>query len=164
VKVSAAYPVAVLPDIDRHRDKRTRSAHRMVILGYHFLSLRYNALVVPAYVIFAEAAITCVWGLPEFLEGLYGTFFLFCITVFFSGQFLVTNSKFLVLCFARTWGTSKKAYDKIRRAASGVRVLVSGAYDKVLKAVRQGWLWLFNGYERVSSAGSDAQLYEMRPA
>ena len=117
----------------------------MVILGY-FPPLRYNDLVVPTHVVFAEAVIMCVWGLPEFL---YGTFFLFCITAFFSGQFLVAISKFLVLCFARTWGTTKMVYDRVRRAASGPRVLVSRASDKVLKAVRQGWLWLFRAYERV---------------
>jgi hypothetical protein len=123
----------------------------MVILGY-FLP---NDLVMPAYVVFAEAVIMCVWGLPEFPEGLYGTFFLFCITVFFSCRFLftVSVSNFLVHFFARTWGTSKMAYDRVRRAAKDARVSVSGAYGKVLKAVRQGWLWLFNGYERVSSAG-----------
>lgn len=121
----------------------------MFILGY-FLPLRYNDLVMPAYVVFAEAVIMCGWGLPEFPEGLYGTFFLFCITIFFSGQFLLTV---LVLFFARTWGTSKMAYERVRRAAKGARASVSGAYDKVLKAVRQGWLWLFNGFERVSSAG-----------
>jgi hypothetical protein len=126
----------------------------MVILG-HLLPSRYNDLIMPAYVVFAETVIICVWGLPKFPEGLYGTFFLFCITVFFSGQFLLTVSvsKFLVRFFARTWGISKMAYDGVRRAAKGARVSVSGAYDKVLKAVRQWWLWLFNGYERVSGAG-----------
>jgi hypothetical protein len=107
----------------------------------------------PAYVVFAEAVIMCVWGLPEFREGLYGSFFLFCITVFFSGQFLLSVSNSLVLFFARIWGTSKTAYDGVRRTARGARISVSGACDKVLKAVRQGWLWLFSGYEGVSSAG-----------
>ena len=47
-------------------------------------------------------------------------------------------SKFLVLYFACTWGTSKMAYDRVRRVASGARVFASGAYSKVLKAVRSG--------------------------
>ena len=65
VKVSAAN----LPDIDQHRDKRTRGTHwyRMITSGLP-LVLRYYDLLMPAYVVLAEVVTIWfgLWGLPKF--------------------------------------------------------------------------------------------------
>ena len=56
----------------------------------HIFPLRYNDLMMAAFVVLFEATLIAVWGLPDFPEGLYGIIFSCCVTVFYLGQFLVT--------------------------------------------------------------------------
>jgi len=104
------YPLTLLPfprDLHGHRE------------GYIF-PLRYNDLMMAAYVVLAEAILIVVWGLPDFPEGLYGIIFSCCVTVFYLGRFLVTvpTPKFLIPSFPSTWRLSMMIYDRIWRVGN----------------------------------------------
>jgi hypothetical protein len=91
----------------------------MALTGYIF-PLRYNDLMMAAYVVLAEAILIVVWGLPDFPEGLYGIIFSCCVTVFYLGRFLVTvpTPKFLISSFPSTWRLSMMIYDRIWRVGN----------------------------------------------
>lgn len=146
-------------DGDSYDDIWTHSTHCMILSGRYF-PLRYNGLVWAAYVVYTEAVLVGIWGLPDFPEGLYGTFFSCCVTVFFSGQFLVTIpiSEYFVRSVAGAWGASKVMYNRVRCTGSDALVHGLDAYDRVRKAGSQGWIWVFSVYDRVSSAGSNAWM------
>ena len=69
----------------------------MALTGYIF-PLRYNDLMMAAFVVLFEAALIAAWGLPDLPEGLYGIIFSCCVTGSYLGQFLVTVPSPQVFC------------------------------------------------------------------
>ncbi|KAH9964102.1 hypothetical protein BC827DRAFT_49383 [Russula dissimulans] len=101
-----------------------------------YLPTPYSDLIMPAYVVFAEAVLMGVWGFPDFPEGLYGVFFLGCVAAFFWGQFLATVSISRDLPITHAGGTSKAVFDRVRGAGRKMWSWASDLYDRVRNGVR----------------------------
>ena len=86
----------------------------MVLTGY-FFPIQYNDLMMSVYVVFAEAVLIGVWGLPDSPESIYGISFSCCVAVFFSSHFFANFIASWVSSFAYVWSASEAAYDSVGR-------------------------------------------------
>jgi len=84
-----------------------------------------------AYLVLAESVLIGIWGLPDFPEGFYGTFFLCCIVFFFSCRFFASLPTSWVSFFAHVWSSSKAAYDRVWSAGNKAWVYLLGIEREV---------------------------------
>lgn len=88
----------------------------MVLTGY-FFPIQYNDLMMSVYVVFAEAVLIGVWGLPDSPESIYGISFSCCVAVFFSSHFFANLLASWVPFFTYVWRVSKAACGSAGRKA-----------------------------------------------
>jgi len=101
----------------------------MVLAGYRAHGPRVD-LIMAATLVLVEVAFMRVWGLPDYPQGFYGTFFLGCVIVFLTGQFLATASLPQVF-YARAGRASRVVCDGVLRVGHKGWSLVSDIYDRV---------------------------------